>query len=135
MTDHKAIVSEMYEAFGRGDIQAIVEQLGDDVAWEQWNGETAHLADVPWLAPRSKAEVVGFFEIIGTWTMLNLQVLDLMVGERQVSAQCVIDARLPNGGTIRDEEMHLWTFDDNGKVIRFRHFSDTAQHLAAARAG
>jgi len=35
-------------------------------------------------------------------------------------------------GHYRDEEMHLWTFDANGKVIRLRHYTDTAKHIQAA---
>jgi ketosteroid isomerase-like protein len=28
--------------------------------------------------------------------------------------------------------MHLWTFNDAGKVTRLRHYTDTAKHLKAA---
>jgi uncharacterized protein len=35
-------------------------------------------------------------------------------------------------GHYRDEEMHLWTFDATGKVIRLRHYTDTAKHIRAA---
>jgi len=44
-----------------------------------------------------------------------------------------LEADLPafGGGHYRDEEMHLWTFDDNGKVTRLRHYVDTAKHVAA----
>jgi hypothetical protein len=59
--------------------------------------------------------------------------LDLLTSERQVSAQIVIEATLPNGATLRDEEMHLWTFDEAGKVSAFRHYSDTGKHIAAAQ--
>ena len=27
----------------------------------------------------------------------------------------------------------VWTFDDDGRVTRFRHYSDTAKHIAATR--
>jgi ketosteroid isomerase-like protein len=45
----------------------------------------------------------------------------------------VLEANLPawGGGHYRDEEMHLWTFDDEGKVTRLRHYTDTAKHIAA----
>jgi ketosteroid isomerase-like protein len=35
------------------------------------------------------------------------------------------------GGHYRDEEMHLWTFNEDGKVTRLRHNTDTAKHIAA----
>jgi hypothetical protein len=28
--------------------------------------------------------------------------------------------------------MHLWTFGPDGKVIRFRHYADTAKQIHAA---
>jgi hypothetical protein len=31
------------------------------------------------------------------------------------------------------EEIHLWTFDDSGKVAGLRHYTDTAKHIKAAK--
>src|SRR4051794_27554050 len=117
VTDLGAIVAGIYEAFGRGDIPAILDRLADDVAWEHWVSWTPHAAGVPWLQPRDgKAGALQFFQIVGTWAILDFQVLDLMVGKQQVTAQIVIEVRLPNGATYRDEELHLWTFDAAGRV-------------------
>ena len=40
-------VAGIYEAFGRGDIPAILATLADDVAWEVWpdHSHYPHLAD------------------------------------------------------------------------------------------
>jgi ketosteroid isomerase-like protein len=54
-----------------------------------------------------------------------------MEGGNQVVAEIVIEANLPNGGHYRDEELHLWTFDEDGKITRLRHYVDTAKHIAA----
>jgi hypothetical protein len=29
--------------------------------------------------------------------------------------------------------MHLWTFDDPGRITRLPHYTDTAKRIAAAR--
>lgn len=43
-----------------------------------------------------------------------------------------MDAELPeSGGKFRDEEIHLWTFGEDGKVVALRHYVDTAKHIAA----
>jgi len=42
------------------------------------------------------------------------------------SGEVVIETLIPGGGRLRDEEMHLWTSTTRGKVIRFRHYADTA---------
>lgn len=52
---------------------------------------------------------------------------------RQVVAECGPHSRCPGGGRFADEELHLWTFNDAGKVTRLRHHCDTAKHIAASR--
>lgn len=65
----------------------------------------------------------------------DFQVLAMMAGGNQVAVEVVIEAEVPStGGHFRDEELHLWTFDSSGKVIRMRHYTDTAKHIAAAKA-
>jgi ketosteroid isomerase-like protein len=86
------------------------------------------------MVPRhGKAEVVGFFEAAGQMEILDLQILNMMEGGNQVAVEFILEANLPawGGGHYRDEEMHLWTFDPNGKVVRLRHYTDTAKHIAA----
>ena len=41
MSDNVGTVAAIYEAFGRGDLPAILDQLADDVQWEQGIRETA----------------------------------------------------------------------------------------------
>jgi ketosteroid isomerase-like protein len=36
MSGHADSVKEIYEAFGRGDIRAILERLHPEIAWESW---------------------------------------------------------------------------------------------------
>ncbi len=136
MSDHLATVTAIYEAFGRGDIPAIVEQVSDDVQWEAWADNTAQKADVPWLLPRhGKAGVLEFFRVVAaTLDIQEFNVLSIMAGGHQVSAEFVITAKVNGKGTYRDEEMHLWTFDEAGKVTRLRHYLDTAKHMAAWQA-
>lgn len=136
MTDHTAVVAEIYQAFRRGDVPAILDRLADDVQWEHWTSWTPHAAGVSWLQPRSgKAGALEFFQIVGTWTIRDFQVLDLLASGSQVAAEIVIEVQLPSGTIYRDEELHLWTFDDAGKVARFRHYVDTARHIAASQSG
>jgi ketosteroid isomerase-like protein len=125
-------VQGIYEAFGRGDIPAILDAVADDVAWEQWEHNSAQDAGVPaLLARKGKDGVAEFFGVVGTMTITEFDVLNLMEGGNQVAATFVIEADVPGGGHYRDEEIHLWTFDDAGKVVQFRHYGDTVKHIAA----
>jgi uncharacterized protein len=63
-------------------------------------------------------------------------VLDIVGGERQVAAEVAIDFTVPaTGRRCRDEELHLWTFAGDGKLVRMRHYLDTAKHLWAHGVG
>jgi ketosteroid isomerase-like protein len=81
---------------------------------------------------RGKEGALEFFNVVTRFEIHAFQVLSLMAAERQVAAEFVIEATPPGGRRFRDEEMHLWTFGADGKVVRFRHYVDTAKHIAAA---
>ena len=133
-TGNAATVAEMYAAFGRGDVPAILSRLADDVTWETWEDSFAQRAGVPYLMPRrGPGEVAGFFEIIGGWTLHEFAVLDITGSGRQAAAELRADFAMPDGGRFADEQIHLWTFGEDGRVVRFRHYLDTAKHIAASR--
>src|ERR1700723_1126988 len=52
-------VRQMYEAFGSGDVQAILDRVTDDVDWST----DAAIASAPWYGPKNgKDELVSFFQ-------------------------------------------------------------------------
>lgn len=129
-----ATVQSIYENFSKGDVPAILDVLGGDVEWEAWADNSSVKAGVPTMVPRhGKAEVVKFFETAGQMEITDLQILNMMEGGNQVAVEFILEANLPawGGGHYRDEEIHLWTFNDDGKVTRLRHYTDTAKHIAA----
>ena len=135
MNTHLATATAIYEAFGKGDIPPILSHMADDVQWEQWADNSAQRAGVPWLVARQGTTgVLEFFQVLGGMSIKDFQVLSMMAGGNQVAVEFVIEVDLPNtGGHYRDEEMHLWTFNDAGQVSRLRHYTDTAKHIAAAQ--
>jgi ketosteroid isomerase-like protein len=134
MADNAATVASIYGAFGRGDVPAILAALSEDVRWEEWADNRAQTSGVPWLQLRhGKAGALEFFALAGQFKIHEFQVLSLLAGGHQVVAEVVIDATVPTGARYRDEELHLWTFDEAGKVVRLRHYVDTAKQIAAAR--
>jgi ketosteroid isomerase-like protein len=129
---HVDAIQELYAAFGRGDIPTILDLMADDVPWEHWDDSFVQRGDVPSLKALSGRDgVAEFFGAIADWDVTEFSVLDLAASENQVMAEIVISATLPNGGRFRDEELHLWGFDSNGKINRMRHYVDTAKHIAA----
>ena len=135
MNNNVATVTTIYEAFGKGDVPAVISHLSDDVQWEPWIDNSAQKAGVPWLqARKGNGGALEFFKIVGGFNIKDFRVLSIMANENQVAAEIAIEAEIPaTGGHFRDEELHLWTFDEQGKVIRMRHYADTAKHIAAAK--
>jgi ketosteroid isomerase-like protein len=130
---HIETVQEIYAAFGRGDVPAILEHLADDVAWEAWDDNHAQRAGVPWLRPRRGRDgAAEFFSAIAAWEIRDFKVLRLLEADDAVVAEVAIDAVTEAGAPVRDEELHLWSFGNGGRVTRFRHYVDTAKHIAAA---
>jgi ketosteroid isomerase-like protein len=125
---HLETVKSIYEAFGKGDVPAILSFLADDVDWELWSDNSVQKADVPYLRyKKGAAAVVDFFQEIARLGIREFKVLSVMEGVNQIAAEIEIET-----AAFRDEEIHLWTFNEDGKVSRFRHYVDTAKHIAAA---
>jgi uncharacterized protein len=131
-----AAVGEIYAAFGRGDVASILAVIADDCAWESWTQNTAQDAGISYLQPRTGPDgVAGFFADVARFQIHSFEVLDMFAGADKVAVEVSIDATGPGGGRFRDEELHLYTLDEDGKVTRMRHYIDTAKHIAADRGG
>jgi ketosteroid isomerase-like protein len=81
---------------------------------------------------KGKQGVINFFTIAGQLEVKNFQVLSIMANETKVAAEFIFEATVPSTGKhYRDEEIQLWTFDEEGKVIGLRHYAETAKLIAA----
>jgi uncharacterized protein len=135
--ENVATVQSIYEAFGRGDIPAILDRLAAGVRWEHWpEGNGAGRRGVEWLTERTGADDVGgFFESLQALEFHRFEPVGFLTGPDQVAALIEVDLSVrATGLRFRDTESHLWTFDAEGKVVEFRHFVDTAKHAEAAGA-
>jgi ketosteroid isomerase-like protein len=130
-------IQAVYEAFGRGDVPAILDQLADEVTWERWEtGNTAQEAGVPWMLTRQGRDgVAEFFRDVDAGLEFHgFEPLNLLAGGNQVAATIRLDLTAKaTGERFQDVEIHLWTFDESGKVSGLRHFLDTAKHIKAAK--
>ncbi len=133
-TSNATTVGEAYQAFGRGDIATILGLLDSNVEWDVYPaGYVPHKLGVEHLkARRGPGEVVGFFAEIGTWTVIRFDVEEIIGDGPTVVARIAMEFELPSGGAFASEDLHEWRFGDDGKVVSFRHYVDTAQHIAAA---
>ena len=134
MSSNADTVMGIYAAFGRGDVPHILDQLSDDVSWDEGIRRT----DVPYLQPGiGKQHVAEFFSAVGQ----NLEFTVFEPGQPCESGDTVMVAtreagRNPRTGSALEDDtyVHIWTFGPDGKVIAFRHVGDWARHEVAARA-
>lgn len=131
MSKHLSTVQAIYAAFGKGDVPAFLEHLSEEIAWEYQ--PITH--DIPWLQPRSGRDgVAQFLAIAATELQISkFQVEELVGNDRLVVAVVDIEFVVASTGrrVVETGETHLWHFDERGRVIRFRHDSDTYQHWRA----
>lgn len=127
-----ATVQKIYEAFGRGDIPAILDTFADDIEWEYGIDPN----EVPWLQPRrGKENVKEFFDSLSALEFNKFEPKTLLENGGVVVALIEVDLTVKaTGKRIFDEdEVHIWHFNDAGLVTRFRHAVDTRQHIMAYR--
>jgi uncharacterized protein len=127
-------VQDIYAAFGRGDVPAILARLADDVCWDQLpDGSGAERHGVPWLMPRTgRDEVADFFEALGGLDIHVFAPTAILAEGDTVVALIDEDVTVrATGERFRDETAHVWTFDPDGRVAEFRHVADTVKHVEA----
>ena len=124
-------IQNLYAAFGRGDVPAILELVAENVDWEYAPNHN----EVPWLQPRrGRAGVGEFLRAVATnLEFSQFEVKELLEGPQLVVALVDLTCTVkPTGRQLREvDEPHIWRFDDRGRIVRFRHAADT---LAQTRA-
>ncbi|MGE3579639.1 MAG: nuclear transport factor 2 family protein [Vicinamibacterales bacterium] len=126
-------VHQIYAAFGRGDVPFIVSCLDEHVDWDYGMVD----AGVPWLQHRhGHAGALAFFESLAGVDITEF-IPRAIVGEGQLVV-ALIDLKgvvKATGRRVAEEhEVHLWHFNEAGKVVRFCHKVDTYQHWRALQA-
>ena len=122
-----ATVQSVYEAFGRGDIPAILDMISDDVAWEDWSdtqprrtpacrgyGRAAGARVPPPSSRPLRRDRDPRLPAAPTCSRAATR------SRRQIKIDFTVKA---TGERVHDEEIHLWTFDDDGQVAALRHYA------------
>jgi ketosteroid isomerase-like protein len=124
----KTIMS-VYEAFGRGDVAAILDAVTDDVDW----ASEANPAVAPWHGVRhGKEAVAGFFADFGS-TMEVEEFTPISVATDVLTVVRFRAWSRAAGKTAAMDLHHYFTFRD-GKIAYYRGTEDTAQTQAVLQA-
>ncbi len=127
-------VGAIYAAFGQGDIPAILDLLADDVRWDVWEPTSkAQDGTIPYMVARTGKSGVGeFFAALAGLEFHAFEPVVIAGHGDTVLATISLDLTVKaTGKRIQDHEIHVWTFDPDGKVTSMRHVADTLKHYEA----
>ena len=118
-------IAEVYEAFGRGDVAAILDAVTDHV---DWAAEAASPA-APWYGVRhGRDAVAAFFSDFGS-TMEVEEFTPVSFAANDTDVLTVVRFRARSRSTGKTAQMnlhHYFKFHD-GKIDYYRGTEDTAQ--------
>lgn len=122
----------VYEAFSRGDVAAILENVAEDVDW----ASEAASSGAPWYGVRhGHAGVGAFFEALGTTMEVeDFTPLSFAANDTDVLTVVRFKARTRNGGNGVAMDLHHYFKFRDGKIAYYRGTEDTAQTEAALSA-
>jgi uncharacterized protein len=117
-------IQRVYEAFGRGDVDAILAVVDDDVDW----ASEPESSIAPWHGVhKGKGEVQEFFEAIAK----NLEVTEftpLAFASNDTDVLTVVrfGMRIPATGKSGAMDIHHWFRFGDGKIVQYRGTENTA---------
>ena len=127
---HVAVVKEAYEAFGRGDIPALIERLDDSIVWKGVYGAGPH---VPTSGERrGKNQVAEFFkQVAATVNFSSFEPKEFIAtGDKVVALGHYTATTTPVGRKFDSDFAMVFTFR-NGKIVEFQEFMNSAAIDAA----
>ena len=117
-------VQAAYDAFGKGDVPAILAGLSDDVAWETIGPASACACFGP---RKGKAAVGEFFKVVGeTWDFTEFKPKEFNASGDKVFVLGHYAMKVKKTGkSVASDWVHVFTLKD-GKVVAFKEFMDSA---------
>ena len=127
--DHIKTIETAYEAFGRGDVAAILELLTDDVDW----ASEAVSSVAPWYGVKhGAAGVAQFFQAFGeTIEVEEFTPIAFAANDTDVLTVIRYRGRARSTGTEFAMHLHHYFKFRDGKVYYYRGSEDTAQTVDA----
>lgn len=124
-------IAAVYEAFGRGDVAAILGAVTDDVDWAAETTSTA----APWYGVRHGKEAVAeFFTAFGsTMEVEEFTPVSFAANDTDVLTVVRFAARSRATGKSAAMDLHHFFRFSDGKIAYYRGTEDTAQTEAVLR--
>src|SRR5574341_1151939 len=122
------LVQDAYAAFGRNDMPGLLNHMTEDIDWHTFGPQ-----ELPTAGPRKgKLDVSRFFKEVGeTWNFEKFEPREFIAqGNKVVALGLYSGTAKSKGGRFGCEFSHVFTLS-NGKVVKFREYTDTANLVGA----
>ncbi len=129
------IVKDLLSALSRGDISAVTSLLDESIDWQSPATRTT-VKEIPWSKPRrSRGEVSAFFTEIGDKLKIDDMSYSAIIaeGDNVMVEGTTRGSVIPTGCFYGTDWVMSFTLR-NGKIIRYRHYYDSADVAAAFHA-
>jgi ketosteroid isomerase-like protein len=120
------VVKKAYEAFGRGDIPAVLGLMDPQIRWHQAEGNPYQLSGEAWVGP--DAVMSNLFQKLGQdWAEFAVKPSSFHEAGAVVTVEGRYAGKHRKTGKSLDCQMcHVMTVE-NGKITKFQQYVDTAQ--------
>jgi ketosteroid isomerase-like protein len=134
-SETRQVVTEWFEALGRGDVETALQCMADDVRWENIEKVDGVSDIIPWLGGfRGRGGVAEAFRLRdGVVEVEEFAMTDLVVQDNKAVAVVHERTRVNATGNRFDIDFVSWYEVRDGKIVRFRAFTDSAPIVAAMR--
>ena len=128
--DNVKLLKNLYDAFARGDIEAVLGAMSPDIRWYEAEGNPYMPSGEAWVGHDALMKNL-FMRIDAEWDGFTIHTKSFYGAGDSV----IVEARYrgtykPTGKSIDAQACHVWDFKD-AKVTRFQQYTDTGQLQAA----
>jgi ketosteroid isomerase-like protein len=126
--ENTAKVQALFAAFGRGDVQFILNNVAENVDWQVLGP-----AIIPQAGPhKGKAEVGKFFaKVAQSYDITQFEPRDFVAQNYSVVAIVDYAGKVKKTGKSYAVQVAMLFVFKDGKVVKFREYPDTAGLVAA----
>lgn len=131
-TDPAGVVQQLYAAFGRGDLDAMLALIDEDVDWTlQVDAPGGELVPM-FQNGRGHDAVRNYFSGVAQMELHEFSPNHFWVDGNIVIVELVLDfTHRITGKRLRVDEIHRFTLNGAGKIVRYRPYADTAAIIYA----
>jgi uncharacterized protein len=123
------VVQDAYAAFTRGDIPGVLKQCANDIDWQVFGPPELPVGG----QRKGTSEVQAFFrDVDATWDFERFEPRQFIAqGDDVVALGLYAGTAKGTGRPFKAEFAHVFTVRD-GRVVRFREYTDTANLIQSA---